>query len=319
MARLVHLSDPHLGPLPVASLRELASKRVIGYINWHRNRAVVMHGDLVLRLAEAVKATRPDHIAVTGDLVNIALKAELEPARVFLETLGPGSDVTVVPGNHDAYVPGALERATVTWSPYVVGDSDKHAPSWPTLRRRGPLALVGISTARASAPFMATGHVSVIQATGLGETLGATGREGLFRVVLIHHPPVRGSTEWHKRLIGGSRVRNAIRSCGAELVLHGHTHLATKMALEGPSGMVPVIGVPSASQQPGGTKPGAGFNVFDVEETASGWSLHLTEHRILRANGPFEVVGECHYELPRAGEAPPADRPRQPHTDLVRI
>ncbi len=297
MFRLAHLSDPHLGPLPVASIRELASKRVLGYINWHRNRAVAMRGDLVLRLAEAVKATRPDHIAVTGDLVNIALKAELEPARAFLETLGESSDVTVVPGNHDAYVPGALERASEIWRDFMLGDHDHVQPRWPTLRRRDPVALVGVSTARASAPFMATGYVSVPQATVLGETLVTAGHHGLFRVVLIHHPPVRGSTDWHKRLIGGSRVRQAIHAHGAELVLHGHTHLNTQMSVEGPDGMVPVVGVPSASQEPGGRMPGAGFNLFDIDRTNAGWTVRLTEHRILRPGGEFEVAGEAVWSL----------------------
>jgi 3',5'-cyclic AMP phosphodiesterase CpdA len=303
MFRLAHLSDPHLGPLPIASMRELASKRVIGYMNWHRNRAVVMHGDVVTKLVEAVKAAEPDHIAVTGDLVNIALKAELEPAKVFLQALGAGHDVTVVPGNHDAYVPGALESASDAWCAWMVGDSDKKKPSWPTIRRRGPVALIGVSTAQASAPFMATGNVSVPQATLLTEALEATGHEGLFRVVLIHHPPIRGSTDWHKRLIGGSRVRAAIRSAGAELVLHGHTHLATRMELEGTHGTVPVIGVPSASQQPGGDKPGAGFNLLDIQASAHGWSLRLEQHRMLKRGGDFELVEEVKYPLPATGRA----------------
>jgi 3',5'-cyclic AMP phosphodiesterase CpdA len=297
MFRLAHLSDPHLGPLPAASVRELASKRVIGYINWHRNRAVAMKGDLLARLIDAVHAAEPDHTAVTGDLVNIALPAELEPAKVFLQALGAGHDVTVVPGNHDAYVPGALVKATAAWCQWVVGDSDHGSPSWPTVRRRGEVALVGVSTARASGPFLATGHVSVQQATLLGERLHALGREGLFRVVLIHHPPIRNSTDWHKRLIGGSRVRHAIRCFGAELVLHGHTHLATRMEVEGPNGPVPVIGVPSASQEPGGDKPGSGFNMFEIERTNAGWHLRMHERRIVKRGGDFVRTGDHTWQL----------------------
>ena len=36
--KLAHLSDPHLPPLPKARLSELAGKRVLGYLNWTRNR-----------------------------------------------------------------------------------------------------------------------------------------------------------------------------------------------------------------------------------------------------------------------------------------
>ncbi|WP_181707369.1 metallophosphoesterase family protein [Chthonobacter rhizosphaerae] len=297
MFRLAHLSDPHIGPLPAASVADLASKRLLGYINWHRNRAVAMRGDLLSRLVDAVKAEAPDHVAVTGDLVNIALPAELEPATRFLQSIGHGSDVSVVPGNHDAYVPGALMKATEAWRAYMQGDGDPGAPNWPFVRKRGEVALVGVSTARASGPFMATGHVSVPQATLLAERLEALGREGFCRVVLIHHPPIRGSTDWHKRLIGGSRVRAAVRQSGAELVLHGHTHLATRMEIEGPRGPVPVIGVPSASQEPGGPKPGSGYNLFEIERRNAGWRIGLREHRVLRPGGDFVEIGGGRWDI----------------------
>ena len=112
MFRLVHLSDPHIGPLPAPTFSELASKRMLGYVNWHRNRATSMRGDILVRMIAEIHALAPDHVAVTGDLVNIALRSELEPARAFLDSIGSPKDVSVVPGNHDAYVPGALARAT---------------------------------------------------------------------------------------------------------------------------------------------------------------------------------------------------------------
>ena len=36
--RTLWISDVHLGPLPRLTFRELASKRITGYVNWHRNR-----------------------------------------------------------------------------------------------------------------------------------------------------------------------------------------------------------------------------------------------------------------------------------------
>ena len=303
MVRLAHLSDPHLGPLPDVRLRDLASKRVLGYVNWHRNRSGPMSAGCPARVVEAVRAAGADHVAVTGDLVNIALPAELEPARAFLASIGPGHDVTVVPGNHDAYVPGALAKASVVWGPWMRGDADHGEPVWPTLRRRGPLALIGVSTARASGPFMATGVVSVPQATRLGDLLEATGREGLFRVVLIHHPPLRGSTPWHKRLIGGSRVRTAIRRFGAELVLHGHTHLPTRLATAGPDGPVPVIGVSSAAQAPGGHRPAAGYNLFDIAATDGGFAVIQREYRLDAHGHTFALAGEHQWHQPSAARA----------------
>ena len=72
--------------------------------------------------------------------------------------------------------------------------------------------------------------------------------EGLFRVVLIHHPPklVDRRNQWRK-LTDGRRFRAAIERCGAELILHGHDHVRMMTAIRGRSGIVPVVGVPSGS------------------------------------------------------------------------
>jgi 3',5'-cyclic AMP phosphodiesterase CpdA len=88
MFRLAHLSDIHLGPLPALSIRELASKRVTGYVNWHRNRRRAMFGDTLTDLVQDLKLEAPDHIAVTGDLVNLATRTETTAARIWLEELG---------------------------------------------------------------------------------------------------------------------------------------------------------------------------------------------------------------------------------------
>lgn len=278
MFRLAHLSDIHLGPLPGVTYRELASKRITGYVNWHRNRRRHIHEGVTERLLEDMETFRPDHIAVTGDLVNLALDGELEMAKIWLESLGPMQEISLVPGNHDAYVPGALDRACRSWARWMKPDRRPHSRTrhgFPYLHRRGPLALIGASSAQASAPFMASGTFSPTQAKGMAELLRLAGREGLFRVVMIHHPPVRGATASHKRLYGISRFQKVIRENGAELVLHGHTHLATTHWIDGRDGRVPVVGVPAAGQGPGGSKPAAQYNLFDVGGAPGKWNITL--------------------------------------------
>ena len=82
---LAHLSDPHLPPLPAARLRDLAGKRAFGYLNWTRNRHKFHRRDVLDALVADMQAQVPDHIAITGDLVNVALEAEFEPSRAWLE------------------------------------------------------------------------------------------------------------------------------------------------------------------------------------------------------------------------------------------
>ena len=280
MFKLAHLSDPHLGPLPDPKLLQLFSKRILGYLNWRQHRSKNMGGNHLERLVADMKDQTPDHVAITGDLVNIALPLEIIGARTWLESVGEADFVTAVPGNHDAYVPGALKKAREAWQPYMSGD-DKSGlpgePAFPFVRRRGDVALIGVSTARATGPWFATGRVGAKQTRQLRETLENLRDEGLFRVVLIHHPPFPGATNWHKRLSDASRLRATFKRCGAELLLHGHTHIDSFEEIPGPNGPVPIIGVPSATSAPGGRKPAARYNMFQIEKSSNGWSVQMTE------------------------------------------
>ena len=281
MFRLAHISDVHMGPLPAVTYRELASKRVTGYVNWQRNRRHFLHDGILDTIVTDLKAAQPDHIAVTGDLVNLALNGEIELARLWLETLGNPRDVSVVPGNHDAYVPGAFDKICHSWAPWMRGDRQtapvgRHA--FPYMRVRGPVALIGVSTARATAPFMANGFFREGQAHRLGGLLDAAAGQGLFRVVMIHHPPVRSAVAQHKRLYGIARFQQVINRHGAELVVHGHSHLPSLFWIGTAEKPVPVVGVAAAGQGVGGRNPAAQYNLFDIGGEPGAWELHLSRH-----------------------------------------
>jgi 3',5'-cyclic AMP phosphodiesterase CpdA len=292
MVVLAHISDIHLGPLPPVRLRELANKRAFGYVNWQRNRARIYDETVLSAITADIRANRPDHIAVTGDLVNIGLDAEYDAALDWLRTLGPPEHVTVVPGNHDAYVRRSVTSYSATWRPYLSGDRPDEGPPFPFLRRRGPLALIGVSTAVATAPLMATGRIEEEQAHALGQILAATGREGLCRVVLIHHSPVKGSTYWFRRLIGADLVRHAVARFGAELVLHGHNHVTSIAWLPGPDGRwVPVVGASAPSIAPHGRHPGGAYNLMRIEGESGAYAIGMVE-RGFRDGGIVTVGAE---------------------------
>ena len=159
------------------------------------------------------------------------------------------------------------------------------AKSFPYLRIRENVAILGVSTAEATAPFFATGTFKRGQALRLAKMLETARALGLFRVVLIHHPPISGATSWHKRLIGKQFFSKVMREVGAELVLHGHTHLDTLYWLKGPEKQIPVVGVPSASQAPGSKNPASRYNLFEITGGPSTWTL-IQRERGLRENKP---------------------------------
>lgn len=279
---LAHLSDPHLAPLPQPRLAELIGKRVTGFINWRRRREAIHRPEVLARIVADLKAQAPDHIAVTGDLVNLALPGEYTAARAWLDALGPPADVTLVPGNHDAYVRAGVAASLMHWRDYMCGDTEAAIPAgFPFLRRRGPLALIGVSTSVPTLPLFATGRVGAEQLQRLETILKDCGGDGLYRVVLIHHPPTSRRSQYLKRLTDGPRLRAVLARQGAELVIHGHNHRRQLVWLDGPKGRIPAIGVPSASEAPPGKHDPAGYNLYRIQGSRGAWRCEVITRGIV--------------------------------------
>jgi len=288
---LAHLSDVHLAPLPKPTLGDLLGKRAIGYINWLRKRHRVHRADVLARIVEHVKARRPDHIAVTGDLVNLSLIDEFKSARGFLEWLGPARDVTLVPGNHDCYVRGAATYAHAHWGPFMRGDTNGALSEYgfPFVRRRGPLALIGLSSAVPTLPVMAAGMLGSAQLERLAALLDQY--DDAFRVVLIHHPPRSSHFHHFKRLIDAADLRNVLARHGAELLIHGHDHVHSLTWLEGPEGRIAAIGVPSASEAPPGRHEPAGYNLYRIDGSVDDWQCEVVSYALTRDGKAIVEIG----------------------------
>ncbi|MDO9563400.1 MAG: metallophosphoesterase [Bradyrhizobium sp.] len=272
---LAHLSDPHLPPMPAAGLRDLLGKRALGYLNWTRNRHKVHRREVLDALVSDLQAQAPDQIAVTGDLVNLALDAEFAPSRAWLESVGPAERVTVIPGNHDAYVRATQHRFAEAWGDYLRGDAAPDGDvAFPQLRRRGPLALISASSAVPTPPLMATGWLGRRQLDALERMLAALAAEQAFRVLLIHHPLQSNSS--YKRLTDSAELIALLQRHGVELVLHGHDHVHSTIWIDGPRAKIPVIGVPSASAVAHGRYPAAAYNLFSIAREGEAWRCEQT-------------------------------------------
>jgi 3',5'-cyclic AMP phosphodiesterase CpdA len=272
---LAHLSDPHLPPLPAARLRDLLGKRALGYLNWTRNRHKYQRREVLDVLVSDMRAQTPDHIAITGDLVNLALEAEFAPSRGWLESVGAPDRVTVIPGNHDAYVRATQHRFAEAWGSYLDGDAmPGGGVTFPSLRRRGPLALISVSSAVPTPPLMATGRLGRAQLHELARMLAGLAGDEAFRVLLIHHP--LRSDSHVKRLTDSAQLLALLKQHGVELVLHGHDHLHSTIWVDGPNCMIPVVGVPSASAIAHGRYPAAAYNLFSIERDGAAWRVEQT-------------------------------------------
>jgi 3',5'-cyclic AMP phosphodiesterase CpdA len=271
---LAHLSDPHVPPLPVARMRDLAGKRMLGYLNWTRNRRGKHRRDLLDALVSDLQAQNPDHIAVTGDLVNLSLELEIAPARDWLKGVGPADRVTIIPGNHDAYVPRALDRFNAAFADYIAGETARPGHPYPFLRRIADVAIVAVSTAVPTPPMMATGWLGPAQRVDFEAMLGRLADENLFRVVLIHHP--LRAKDRYKRLVDAKEIEAILLRRGADLVLHGHDHIHDLHYVRGPKGDIPVLSVPAASAAFGLKRPPGAYNLLAIERGEDGWRCTCT-------------------------------------------
>jgi len=282
---LAHISDLHLAVRP--RLHELAGKRGLGFINWHRARKHIHRFETLDAITADLQASTVDHVAVTGDLVNFSIPAEYAWARRWLNSFATARDVTVVPGNHDLYVPQARQGPFEYWRDYMGGDDAMQSGAFPFVRRRGNVALIGLSTALPTGPFMATGQLGKQQLAALAAALDQT--SGMFRVVLIHHPPVSRPSRYLRRLTDASEFRHVLAEHGADLVIHGHDHRRSIVWLDGAAKAIPAVGAPSASAQTAhGDEDAAGYNIFHIDGAAGGWRCEMVT-RQLRADGS---VGE---------------------------
>lgn len=271
MVVLAHLSDLHLASRP--RLPDLIGKRGLGYINWQRKRKFIHRPEIAEAIVRDLKGFAPDHIAMTGDLVNLSLDDEYRRARAWLDALGAPHDVTVVPGNHDVYVRAVAQSPATFWGDYMRGDDG--CQSFPFVRRRGNVALIGLSTAVPTGPFMATGRLGERQLAELADALDAT--RGLFRIVLIYHPPLSPPKRYMRRLVDAEELRRVLAEHGAELLIHGHDHRRALVWLDGPNGSkIPAAGVPSVSARvPHGSEDGAGYTIFRIDGDAGAWRCEI--------------------------------------------
>lgn len=265
---LAHLSDPHIGPLPRPSRRELMGKRLTGYVNWRRGRDKAHDMEVLGALVADMRARQPDHVAITGDILNIGLPAEFVLARDWIATLGEPPDVSFVPGNHDAYVRSALRHLGPTFAPYATGDDG--VAGYPYLRVRGKVAIIGLSSAIPRPMFVASGRIGAAQLAAAEKLLVEARERGLARVVLLHHPPLLAEQRIGRSLIDAAAFEAMIGRAGAELILHGHDHRQAVRPMRGPHGGVPVVGVASASLAPGGHYRPAAYHLFEISENGGG-------------------------------------------------
>jgi 3',5'-cyclic AMP phosphodiesterase CpdA len=280
--RLAHCSDLHLLSHDGARWLDLANKRWIGAMNLLSSRSRHYHVSAFDHMVEDMNAQGIEHVLCTGDVTNLALEREFKFARAKFDLLTNGPEhVTVIPGNHDAYVAEGVAHFASIFDEYhrpdpgwewTDADRDPSDPTdelrWPIVRVRGPLAIIGISTSRQTPWFTAYGRVGAGQLARVKKALDDARLVGRLRIVAIHHPPAgRRAQSKIRGLRDHAAFADVIAATGADLIVHGQEHQDLHELLPGPrETQVPVRGIASGTYEHNRPDRTARYRIFEIRD-----------------------------------------------------
>ncbi|MEL7544105.1 MAG: metallophosphoesterase [Pseudomonadota bacterium] len=301
MPTLAHISDVHLAPLPMPWPTQLLSKRILGFLNWHMlGRKAYHRRDTLDALVAHLHTQTYDHVALTGDIVNLSLPQEFAASAPWLAKLGRPDDVSVVPGNHDAYTPVALDKGLGTWATYMRSNAagaayvqslvEEPYTGFPYVRIVGDLALIGVASGIPTRPFLAQGTLGDAQRDALEDALRALALRELCTVLMIHHPPLPAISAPTRDLTDAEELAALLSRYQIHLALHGHNHRNELNWGVGPQAPYPVVGIASASMAVSAHGPLAQYNLYDFERADGGWQVYQRAFAAEAPGGPFATT-----------------------------
>ncbi len=297
MIRIAHLSDPHVLSRTAAQWRSIVfNKRVTGYANLVLRRGRVHRREYLLAVLAAA-AERSDHLVVTGDITNLSLEHEYEEASALLVDAARRTEVTVVPGNHDIYLPATLDgrRFPHHFARFMQSDlpelaCDLPAGPFPCVKLRGSVAFIALSSAVPRPPFVAAGYVGQPQLEALEQVLAHPAVRERTPVVLIHHPPADTRPRWvqlRDGLVDGLALRTVLATLARGVVLFGHLHVRRRCTLRTRSGTLDVIGASGAALDHQDASIRAGFNLYVIDD--AGALVSVEAHVVDPLRGGFQT------------------------------
>jgi 3',5'-cyclic AMP phosphodiesterase CpdA len=271
MFRLAHISDTHvLSPEGVHWRELLFNKRITGWANTMLRRGRVHRRRYLEAVLDA--ASRADHLVVTGDVTNLALESEYREARRLFDRGAGPAETSIVPGNHDLYLPsisreGRFERHFGAFAQSELPELRARvaAGSFPFVRLRGPAAIIGLSSGVPRPPFIAAGYLGHAQLQALSAILEHPEVTRRVPVVLVHHPPVDSRNRLLRLrdgLADAAPLRAVLARLSRGLVLFGHLHVRGRCRF----GALEVVCASGAALDHPDDVVRAGYNLYEIDD-----------------------------------------------------
>ncbi|MBL8919332.1 MAG: metallophosphoesterase family protein [Myxococcaceae bacterium] len=260
--RLAHFSDIHVTRFPLAG--GFALKRLAAVASWGlagRRRHFEGSDERIASLLAHVEAQQVDHALCTGDLTGVATEAELaRAAELFGERLKQPARWSVIPGNHDRYVPGAQGLFEKHFGALCEGASFpavKHLPSGVTL--------VLLDSARPTSVIDSSGLLGEEQRSKALSVLSDPSLKDRFVIVALHYGLLRMTGRRDSRSHGLRDDLELMRlvdrdDVTVDLIVHGHLHRPFTIK----TGRRTIINAGSATD----LHMRCGYNLYDIDVAA---------------------------------------------------
>jgi 3',5'-cyclic AMP phosphodiesterase CpdA len=282
--RIAHVSDLHvLSPAGVEWRRLLFNKRITGYANLLMSRGRVYRREYLLAVLAAA-AQHADHVVVTGDITNLSLEGEYTEARRLFDEVALSAEVTVVPGNHDIYLPQIHHDRrfphhfdSLQGNDLAELEIDLPAGRYPFVKLRGPVALIGLSSAVPRPPFVSAGYLGREQLQALAQVLAHPEVARRTPVILIHHDPIDSRLrleQLRSGLLDAGALRRALQPLARGLLLFGHLHSRRRDRLITAAGALDVVCASGAALDHPNDLVRAGFNLYEIDDGGDIVGLH---------------------------------------------
>lgn len=243
--RIAHISDLHLLE-PEVGLRSALERARLFYLSALRPLGAKGRVLRFRKALESAKASKFDHLVITGDLTEDGKAGQFEEVARVLHESGIASDrVTLIPGNHDAYEdPRAWERALLgPLRPFAKTSGGGEGK----VIDLGELALLPISTSVHQHWSSSWGRIDGAELEALDRRAADPGLARKALLVAQHHPPHPyqfAPLQWLDGLRENARLLALLARRATLQVLHGHMHLpVTRMV--GNEGELRIFGAPA--------------------------------------------------------------------------
>ena len=300
--RIAHISDIHLFCSHCIGHESILNKRLIGLANWYLRRRRKVDIRILDIFAEKMQELEPDVLCITGDIVHLGFRGEFQRARKWLKGLRSICPVKIVPGNHDAYLSECIHRIKKSLGDFFsikgarVSGKAALEELFPVVDvdEKSRVALIGLSTATPTGLIHATGCLGEGQIQRLGGVLKDLGQKGLFRVILIHHPPIHGCVSKRRSLIDLDGLEKLVDKTGAEVFLFGHSHRRLVLPSNGNLSKRIYLNAPSITSISKDPVKRAGFFLIDIDRKGRKWNVACKDFILGEKQDSF-ISGKDHF------------------------